>query len=73
MLVSLDRETFMGLVISLAIATWALPCAAQSTTKADHRHSTATKRQVFAGESERKASLEVLTRLRAMRDCWRDT
>jgi len=47
-------------------------CSAQSATKSRHGTIPATKRATVANTSEVEASVEVLARLRTMRDCWND-
>ena len=66
------RMIFVVFAISLLSATSSLRCLGQDSVKASHRASSLRKPPISASISETKASLEVLARLRALRDCWRD-
>lgn len=72
MLTRINRLAFAICLSVITAITAASFCAAQSATKSGHGSMIATKRPAGPNKSEVEASLEVLARLRAMRDCWND-
>jgi hypothetical protein len=56
--------------VLLTVSAW--PTIGQLITKSGHAKSTATKTPASHSTSEGQASLQMLERLRAFRDCWSD-
>jgi len=71
----LTRFNHLAVAICLSgitITTAPSFCSAQSASRSEHGTITANKPPSGGNKSEVEASLEVLARLRAMRDCWND-